>query len=226
MPALDSGMNDGFRSIDSSEVQGREAYFLITSLVVPRPIAWVSSLSTAGVVNLAPHSFFNVISSNPLIVHFTSTGEKDTLRNVRSTREFVVNIVNRDLAESMNLTAADFPPDVGEMEATGLRTAASTRIAPPRVADAPGALECTVEDIVSKGDGHMVFGRVLVVHVADHVFRDGRIAPELLRPVGRLAGSQYSDAAASVFELRRPKWGEISARSDEGAGSAPRAKED
>ena len=109
-----------YREIVPSELEGREPYFLITSLVVPRPIAWVSTLSKEGVPNVAPHSYFNVISSNPWIVHFTSTGEKDTLRNARSTGEFVVNLFGRDLVEKMNFTSADFPPEEDEFEWAGL----------------------------------------------------------------------------------------------------------
>ena len=129
------------REIDPARLEGREPYFLITSLVVPRPIAWVSSLSPAGVVNVAPHSYFNVISSNPWILHFTSTGEKDTLRNVRASGEFVVNVVTRELVEEMNFTSADFPPDESELEWARLEGSPSTRISTPRVARARVAFE-------------------------------------------------------------------------------------
>ena len=199
----------GYRQIDPRELQGREPYFLITSLVVPRPIAWVSTISPEGALNLAPHSYFNVISSNPWIVHFTSTGEKDTLRNVRATGEFVVNIVSRELVEEMNHTSADFPSEESEFEWAGVAPEASSRVAPPRVATAPAALECRVQDIVSKGNGHMVFGDVLLAHVDERVFRDGRIDPLLMRPVGRLAGSLYSDASEGLFALKRPTWEEL-----------------
>ena len=199
----------GYRRIDPVKLEGREPYFLITSLVVPRPIAWVSTISAEGNLNLAPHSYFNVISSNPWIVHFTSTGEKDTLRNVRETGEFVVNIVSRELVEKMNHTSADFPPGESEFEWAAVTPEASSRVKPPRVAAAPAALECRVQDIVSKGNGHMVFGDVLLAHVDEEVIRDGRIDPSLMKPVGRLAGSLYADASEGLFALKRPTWDEL-----------------
>lgn len=194
------------RTFIPDELPGREGYFLLTSMVVPRPIAWVSSLSAAGHRNLAPHSYFNAISSEPLIVHFTSTGVKDTLRNVRETGEFVINIVSRDLVEEMNLTAADFPPEEDEFEWAHLDGAPSEFVAPERVARAKVAIECTVNHIHSLGNGHMVFGDVRCVHVQDDVLSDGRIDPHLLKPVGRLGGSLYSDASAEIFKLPRPSW--------------------
>ena len=197
------------REIDPARLEGREPYFLITSLVVPRPIAWVSTLSEDGIPNVAPHSYFNAISSNPWIVHFTSTGVKDTLRNVRATGEFVVNVVTRELVEEMNFTSADFPPGESEFEWAGLEAAPSKLVAPPRVARARVAFECKVNDVVSKGNGHMVFGDVLVAHVDEELFRDGRVDPHLLQPVARLGGALYSDAAAGIFKLPRPTWDAI-----------------
>ena len=197
------------REIDPARLEGREPYFLITSLVVPRPIAWVSSASPDGVLNVAPHSYFNVISSNPWIVHFTSTDEKDTLCNVRATGEFVVNVVTRELVEEMNFTSADFPPAESEFEWAHLEPAASSRVAPPRVARARVAFECRVNDIVSKGNGHMVFGDVLLAHVDEALIVDGRVDPHLLRPVGRLGGALYTDASGDIFKLPRPTWEQV-----------------
>jgi flavin reductase (DIM6/NTAB) family NADH-FMN oxidoreductase RutF len=177
----------------------RAAYHLLTGLVVPRPIAWVSTLSEGGTRNLAPHSYFNVISSDPPIVHFTSSGQKDTLRNARATGEFVVNVVSRDLVDAMNVTAASFPPGEDEFSWASLGAAPSTVVAPPRVADTKAALECRVREILSMGNGTMVFGEVVHFYVADDVWRDGRVQPELLKPVGRLSGSDY----AFVEEIHR-----------------------
>jgi flavin reductase (DIM6/NTAB) family NADH-FMN oxidoreductase RutF len=198
-----------YRSFDPAILEGREPYFLITALVVPRPIAWVSTVSAEGVLNVAPHSYFNVISSNPWILHFTSTGEKDTLRNARSSGEFVINVVSRELVEKMNFTSGDFPSDESEFAWAGLAPAASTVVRTPRVDGARAAFECEVDDIVSKGNGHMVFGRVVHAHVDEDLFVDGRVDPTRLRPVGRLAGSQYTDASEGLFELKRPTWDEI-----------------
>lgn len=193
-------------AFDPAELQGREGYFLLTGLIVPRPIAWVSTLAADGTRNLAPHSYCNVISADPPIVHFTSTGVKDTLRNVRATGEFVLNVVDRDLVEAMNLTAADFPPEVDELAWAGLDALPSDVVAPPRVAAAPAALECTVRATLSMGDGTMVFGDVRRIHVADALWVDGRVRG--LRAVGRLSGSSYV-AVEDVFTLPRPSWAEL-----------------
>jgi flavin reductase (DIM6/NTAB) family NADH-FMN oxidoreductase RutF len=199
-------------SFDPATLPSREAYFLLTSLVVPRPIAWVSSLDAEGQRNLAPHSYFNAISSDPPIVHFTSTGVKDTLRNVRATGEFVVNVVTEDLAEAMNVTAADFPPGEDEFAWAGLDTAPSAVVKPPRVAAAKAALECRVHQILSLGNGNMVFGDVLHVWVDDAVWRDGRVDPDALRAVGRLAGSSYM-RVGGTYKMPRPTWADLQDRS-------------
>ncbi len=202
----------GTIDIDPKELSSRDGYQLLTSLVAPRPIAWVSTLSESGVRNLAPHSYFNVISSDPLIVHFTSTGTKDSLVNARARGEFVVNMVNEELGEQMNDTAANFPPDEDEFDRVGVDAAPSTIVAPPRVAAAPASFECKVLEIVSLGNGSMVFGEVVWIHVRDDVMRDGRVDPLLFKPIGRLGGAMYSAAARGVFEMRRPNWDEIRAR--------------
>jgi flavin reductase (DIM6/NTAB) family NADH-FMN oxidoreductase RutF len=198
-----------FRQIDPTKLEGREPYFLITSLVVPRPIAWVSTVSTEGVNNVAPHSYFNVISSNPWILHFTSTGEKDTLRNARATGDFVVNVVGREIVEKMNYTSGNLPPEESEFEWSGLTAVPSTRVSSPRVGEARAAFECLVDGIVSKGNGHMVFGQVVLAHVDEELFVEGRIDPTILKPVGRLSGADYTDASEGLFQIRRPTWDEI-----------------
>ena len=194
--------------LDPAALPHRAAYLLLTSLVVPRPIAWVSTRAADGTANLAPHSYFNIVSSDPPIVHFTSTGEKDSLRNVRATGEFVVNIVTRDLVEAMNISSADFPPDVSEFSWAGLEAAPSLRVRPPRVAAARAALECRVESILVKGNGNMVFGEVLGVHVADSIWRDDRVDATLLPAVGRLGGPHYADTS-DIFSIPRPTWAEL-----------------
>jgi flavin reductase (DIM6/NTAB) family NADH-FMN oxidoreductase RutF len=191
--------------LDPADLEPRAVYFLLTSLVVPRPIAWVSSLSAEGARNLAPHSYFNIVSSNPPVVHFTSTGVKDSLRNVRATGEFVVNVVSEELVEPMNLTATDFPPEEDEFAWARLDAAESVVVKPPRVAAAKAALECRVRDILSIGNGNMVFGDVVHVHVDDAVWADGRVDPGLLQPVGRLSGWNYAPVR-DVLRIPRPSW--------------------
>lgn len=199
----------GFKEIDPSEIQSRDGYFLLTSLVVPRPIAWVSTLSPTGIRNVAPHSYFNAISSDPPIVHFTSTGTKDSLVNARETGEFVVNIVSRDLTEKMNLTAANFDPHEDEFSWAEIADAPSRTVAPPRVAAAKAAMECKVVKIVELGNGSMVFGRVQLIVLDEGVLRKGRVDPVLLAPVGRLGGSTYTDVAKGLFDLKRPTADEV-----------------
>src|SRR6478752_3076913 len=128
--------------IDAAEVAGRDAYFLLTALVVPRPIAWVSTLSGDGVRNLAPHSFFTVAANDPPHVLFSSTALRDTVTNIRQTGEFVVNIVSADLVTPMNESSAEFAPEVDEFERVGVTASPSVRVAAPRVAEARAHLEC------------------------------------------------------------------------------------
>jgi flavin reductase (DIM6/NTAB) family NADH-FMN oxidoreductase RutF len=190
---------------DLRELPPRDAYFLLTSAVVPRPIAWVSTLSAEGVRNLAPYSYFNACSTEPPIVHFTSTGEKDSLRNARDTNEFVVNIVSHGLQEQMRITSAAFPADQDEFGWAGLEPASSQVVAPPRVEAASVALECRVRQILPMGGGTMVFGDVLMMHVAERAYRDGRIDMERLCPVGRLSGMSYA-TITSTYKLPLPAW--------------------
>lgn len=195
--------------VDPTTLEGRAPYRLLTSLVVPRPIAWVSSLSATGTRNLAPHSYFNAISSNPLIVHFTSTGVKDSLTNVRATGEFVVNIVSLDLVEEMNLTSGDFPPEEDEFEWAGLSGAPSQTVAPERVERAKAAFECRLKEVVSMGNGHMVFGDVTSIYVDDSIVdENGKVDAVKLRPVARLGGAEYS-VVDEVFEIQRPRWADL-----------------
>ena len=200
--------------IDPAESTPRENYFLLTNLIIPRPIAWVSSLAADGTRNLAPHSYFNIVSSNPPIIHFTQAGRKDTLNNVEATGEFVVNLVSVDLAEQMNISSADFPSDEDEFTWAGLEAAESVTVAPPRVANAPAAFECRVRTILEMGNGNMVFGDVLLAHVDDRIWSDGRVDPEALNPLARLGGSSYAHLRPS-FKLPRPTWAALQTNAPE-----------
>jgi len=198
------------REIDLGELPGRAVYALLTQLVVPRPIAWISSLGPDGTRNIAPHSYFNIVSDSPPVVHFTSGGEKDTLRNVRSSGEFVVNVVSRELVEAMNLTAVDFPPGEDEFVWAGLESAPSKTVAVPRVAAARAVLECRVHSELTIGNGTMVFGEVLHVATDDDVWVEGVVAPERLAAVGRLGGSAYAPTD-QPFRLQRRRWADVRA---------------
>lgn len=188
--------------------QARQVYFLMTGLVVPRPIAWVSTLSEDGTRNVAPHSYFNVVAHDPPHVVFSSSSVKDTLRNVRAGGEFVVNLTTQHVLEQMNATAADLPPGEDEFAWFGIDAAPSQVVAPPRVADAVAHLECRAVQEVEAGNGHIVIGEVVHVHVAPQVWRDGRVDPELLDPVCRLAGTGYA-RLGEVFKLPRPAWDDV-----------------
>ena len=195
-------------SIDPSTQTPRENYFLLTNLVVPRPIAWVSTLGPGGVRNLAPHSYFNIVSTDPPIVHFTQTGRKDTLLNVEDTGEFVINMVSADMAEPMNMTSANFPRDEDEFTWAGVDAIASTHVAPPRVAGARASMECRVRTILPMGNGNMVFGDVVMAHIDERVWANGRVDVAALAPLARLGGSWYG-ALSDIFKRVRPTWAEI-----------------
>ena len=190
-------------------------YKLLSGAIVPRPIGWISSLDADGVANLAPFSFFNMVCANPPTVLFcpmvrgTDRGEKDSLRNVRETGEFVVNIVSADLAEAMNLSSTEFPRGVDEFAAAGLQKAASTVVRPPGVAASRIRFECRVSHIheVSRepGGGSVVLGEVVYIHLDETVLLgEDKIDPAALRPLGKLAGNVYC-RVDSFFELERPK---------------------
>jgi|TARA_B100001971_G_C18061630_1_gene468268 flavin reductase (DIM6/NTAB) family NADH-FMN oxidoreductase RutF len=192
---------------------------VLTAVVVPRPIAFVSTISTDGFVNVAPYSFFNVMSYNPATVVFSSsrhTGggrgkRKDTLANIEETGEFVVNIVVDDIAEAMNLTAAEYPAEANEFEIAGLTPAPSELVAPPRVAESPVNMECRLKQVISLGIGKgrhgLVIGEIVLMHVRDDLIDGHRINHQKLRPTGRLAGNMYCHTV-DTFELVRPNYKE------------------
>jgi flavin reductase (DIM6/NTAB) family NADH-FMN oxidoreductase RutF len=198
--------------LDPADWPSRQVYFLMTGLVIPRPIAWVSTVSADGVRNVAPHSYFNVMAHRPPHVVFSSStaadGEKDTLRNVRATGEFVVNIATMDVVEQLNFTATDFPPGEDEFTWAQLTAVESHRVAPPRVGEAKAHLECRLVDVVAAGNGNIVIGEVVHIHVDPSVWRDGRVDPVALDPICRLAGTAYA-RLGEVFKLPRPSWDDV-----------------
>ncbi|GAA4871690.1 flavin reductase family protein [Actinomycetospora straminea] len=167
-------------------------YKFLTSVIVPRAIAWVVTRSADGVDNLAPHSFFTVASTDPPVVQFTSVGEKDSLRNAVASGEFTVCLTPEPLLEHINATATDFPPHESEIDATGLTREPSLRIATPRIAESPVALECRLERTIEVGNCVLVLGRVVHAAVADDALVDGRPDVKRLAPLARLGGNQWS----------------------------------
>jgi flavin reductase (DIM6/NTAB) family NADH-FMN oxidoreductase RutF len=198
-------------SIVPTDLDPREAYRLLISVVVPRPIGWTSTIGADGSLNLAPFSFFNAVSNMPLTVMISvgrRTGNpKDTLRNARETGEFVVNIVNAELAEAMNQTSGEWPYDVNEFDRAGVTPAPSIDVRPPHVAEAPIALECKVTQIVPVIDTTytLILGRVLRFHIRSDLLRPNGLVDALrLEPVARLSGDEYA-TIGRVFEMKRPR---------------------
>jgi flavin reductase (DIM6/NTAB) family NADH-FMN oxidoreductase RutF len=205
----DAPPREAMRTLLPADHETRALYFLLNSLVVPRPIAWVSTRAADGTRNLAPHSYFTVAASDPPSVCFTSIGDKDTVRNVRATGEFVVNVADHALVERMNLTSADAPPDVSEFELAGLTPLEGELVRSAIVAEAPVALECRLTEVVEVGNGRVVIGEVLAFHVADRLWTEqGRVDPARLDAVARMGGSTYS-TTRDRFELRRPTYAEL-----------------
>jgi flavin reductase (DIM6/NTAB) family NADH-FMN oxidoreductase RutF len=186
----------------------RGLYRLINSVVVPRPIAWVSTRSEAGIDNLAPHSFFTVACADPVIVQFTSIGRKDSLANATATGEFVVNLAPESLFEAINATATDFPPDHDEFAEVGLRREPGVKVAAPRVAESPVAIECVLEATQDFGTSVVVFGRVVLISIDDRVLVDGHPEIERLRPLARLGRRQWS-TIGEVKEIARVKYEDL-----------------
>ncbi|MFN2538944.1 MAG: flavin reductase family protein [Mycobacteriales bacterium] len=197
------------KDLDPGEL-GLQVYPWLNSVVVPRPIAWVSSRSATGIDNLAPHSFFTVAGIDPPVLSFTSVGEKDTLRNVRATREFVVCLASEQLVEQVNLSGTDFPADTSEFDAVGVTREPSLRVTSPRVAESPVALECRYVDERAFGYCTVIFGQVVHLAVDEAVLRDGRPEITLLRPMARLGANQWT-TIGEVSDRRRIPWSELSA---------------
>jgi len=180
-------------------------YRLLSSVVVPRPIAWVSTRSPDGVDNLAPHSFFTISCADPAIVQFTSIGRKDSLANALATGEFVVNLAPEPLFEQVNATATDFPAELDEFAEVGLDSEPAARVAPPRVAGSPVAIECVLHGSADFDSSVVVFGRVVLISIAAEVLVDGHPEIGLLRPLARLGRRQWS-TIGEVREIGRIRY--------------------
>lgn len=190
-------------------------YKLLSSTVVPRPIALVTTRSTEGHVNAAPYSFFNALGEDPPVValglqEHPSRSLKDTTVNIRDTGEFVVHMVDEAIARAMNVCAVDFPPDVNECDAAGFSLVPSDRVKPPRIAESPVAFECERIAMIQVSPGrHIVLGKAVVMHVRENIIdrETLRIDTAAYRPIGRLFGSLYT-YTRDQFEMRRETYGE------------------
>jgi flavin reductase (DIM6/NTAB) family NADH-FMN oxidoreductase RutF len=182
-----------------------EFYQVMTALVVPRPIGWISTISASGVRNVAPYSYFNLMGSDPFYVAFASDGVKDSLSNLREVPEFVANIVTMHLLEKMHFTSTNFPREEDEYKWAGLTPVSSVKVRPPRVAEAKAHLECEVVQIISDHNTHIVLGRIVHAHVDPSVWKGGRVDTRLLDPVCRLSGSGYG-SLGDLYSIQRATW--------------------
>jgi len=203
-----------------SQLPYREFYNILISTVVPRPIAWVSTISASGQPNLAPFSFFNAVCAKPPLLVFApgmrlpkkaSGGEpKDTLRNVRETGEFVINMVTYELAEAMNLTSGDYDSSINEFEVAHVASVPSKIVRPRRVAESPVSFECKLYQILDFNPGpeggSLVIGEIVSLHISDQHIKEGRLDRSSLDLIGRMGGMQYT-RTAQRFEMVRPKVG-------------------
>ncbi len=194
--------------LDPAAVSQGAFYQFMINVIVPRPIAFISSLDPQGRRNAAPFSFFCGLTSRPPLlgvsIQLREGRPKDTLRNIRDIGEFVVNVVDEDLAARMVQTSGEWPEDVDEIELAGLATAASERVKPPRLADSPVNLECRLHREVDLGSTVFVIGEILCAQVREQVMVDGRVDPSRLRPIGRLGGDGYC-YVREIFHMPRPK---------------------
>lgn len=199
-------------NIDPQEHTPANIYRLMVGAIVPRPIAFVSTIGCDGVLNLAPFSFFTGIGANPPVVCFsptrTSDGRrKDTLANIEATREFVVNIVSEDFKEQMNACSADFPPEVDEFAVSGLTPVPSDLVRPPRVKESRIQMECrllqTVHVSVRPLGGSLVIGEVVRFHIDDALLDNYKIDPDKLGAIGRMGGPTYC-RTTDRFDMPRP----------------------
>jgi len=205
-----------------SQLAHREIYNILISAVAPRPIAWVSSLSASGQPNLAPFSFFNAVCAKPPLLAFApamrapkkseaaaAAGQpKDTLRNIRETKEFVINVVTYELADAMNLTSGDYDASISEFEVAKLASAPSKLVRPRRVAESPVSFECKLHQILDFNPGpeggSLVIGEIVSIHVDDRHLKEGRLDRNSLDLIGRMGGIQYT-RTTERFEIVRPK---------------------
>jgi flavin reductase (DIM6/NTAB) family NADH-FMN oxidoreductase RutF len=204
--------------VNPSEQDYRNIYKLMVGVIVPRPIAFVSTVSADGILNLAPFSFFTGISAHPPVVCFSpmirgsDASRKDTLRNIEGIKEFVVNVVSEEFAEKMNICSAEFPPEVDEFAMSGLTPVPSDLVKPPRVKESHINMECRLIEIVDVSakplGGSLVLGEVLRFHIDDALFDNFKIDPDKLHAIGRMGGPTYT-RTTDRFDMVRPKTGEL-----------------
>lgn len=199
--------------LDPESMAVRDRYQLMISVILPRPIAWVSTIGTNGIHNLAPFSFFTGITANPMSVCFAPVNDrngkpKDTLVNIKATKQFVVSLANEDNAAKMNATSAAWPYGVSEFEKTGVTPLPSVKVKPPRVKETLVSMECELIQVVTLSEGalggNLVIGKVVMLHCADKVWNGGKPRHQDLKAIGRMEGHWYA-RTKDAFELPRPE---------------------
>jgi flavin reductase (DIM6/NTAB) family NADH-FMN oxidoreductase RutF len=207
---------------DLQKLAAKDRYKLLTGVVVPRPIAWVTTMNENGVVNAAPFSYFNMMGTDPPIVAFGPSwrpngSPKDTAHNVRLTGEFVINLVDENLAQKMNISAADFPPGQSEIEAAQLELSPSVRVRVPRIAESPAQLECREHCTIEIGKTRVVLGEVLHLRIRDDLVEGERyyVAGEKMSLIGRMHGAGGYTRTHDYFEMPRLTYEQWKAQNDE-----------
>lgn len=190
-------------------LETRDAYRLLSSVIAPRPIAFVSTVNKNGVPNAAPFCFFMGVTPTPPMIAFScirrGDQKKDTIRNIESTRDFVINIVDENLAQAMNMASGSYPPDMSEFDVTGLTQIPSEIVTAPRIAESPVHLECKLRTIIELGDvpASLVLGEIVCFHVRESLMVDGMVDVKKLHAVGRLGESVYT-RTNDLFDMFRP----------------------
>lgn len=194
-------------SIDPTQQTERENYKLLVGTVLPRPIAFVTSMSADGLVNAAPFSYFNIVSSDPPLLSVSVQSRagvlKDTARNAIEAGEFVIHVVDESNVAEVNKTAASLPPEESEIDLTGLTLIPSEVVKVPSVEQAKVRFECQLEQAVELGGTRLLIGKVVRFHIDESIYENGRINPEALKPVSRLAGTNYAKLG-EIFSMKRP----------------------
>lgn len=194
-------------SFDPNQQTERENYKLLIGSVIPRPIAFVTTMSSDGVVNAAPFSYFNIVSSDPPLLSVSVQSRagvlKDTARNAIETNEFVIHVVDESNVMEVNKTAASLPPEESELDLTNLNLISSEAVAVPSIEQTKVRFECRLEQAIELGGTRLLIGRVVRFHIDESVYENGRINPGILKPVSRLAGTHYAKLG-EIFSLKRP----------------------
>jgi flavin reductase (DIM6/NTAB) family NADH-FMN oxidoreductase RutF len=199
--------------IDVADLTNNAAYKILTDTVVPRPVAWISTLGPDGVRNLAPYSFFQAIGGAPptvivSVARHADGDRKDSAANAMAAGELVINIVSEDLLDAMNATSGDYPIGVDEFDVAGVTSAPCEHVSAPRVAESPVSFECRVSSSIAVGrepdDYVLLICEIVAFHVRDGLLQDGRIDPELLRPICRLGGTGFA-GLGEILQIPRPR---------------------